>query len=691
MTGQGTRWGRWLWAGVACLIWANSFGTGQAAEEPPVIQPPANAAEVALPPKPAEAPKAEAPDQDDPNAQVQLRGPLHEAFASQISLDAKPDEVILKQPPKPVEEIPPDTRPEGDDVQWIPGYWAWDDAAEDFLWVSGVWRDAPPSRRWVPGYWAEADGGWRWHNGAWVPIEQKTIQYLPPPQASLERGPTSEAPSAEHIWVPGTWLYRETGYGWRPGYWTVGQPGWCWIPDHYVWTPSGMIFVPGYWDYELDQRGVAFCPVVFRGPGYLAPGYCYRPSIVIDSGLLMLHLFGHPRHCHYYFGDYYYDRCVRVGFYPWYRPLPHHHHYDPVWSYCRWEHARRGIDVTARLQGWHDYYRQKPDLRPPHTLPIKPPPMHQGPLQDLAKKHPPVLGRPLTQVVASKEKGAGFVKVTPTELTHVRGAAGAMNGLVADRKNLELGRPEFGKLPPSNKSLPGTTDVGSKHIKKLGLPEQSRPSAGTARTDLTASGAAAGRPGGKNRVPPKDPATLVKAGVTGERPTTGPRTDAGKDLGRSKLTSKDTPSVLGTGKPAASTGATAGGTSPGGSTSGKRIDSKDTRGTGRSDAGTRSGGSNVLGGGQPTIGGGKPATGSGKPVTGGGQPAIGGGKPATGSGKPATGGGQPKIRGDQPSSGGGQPSIRGGGRSSSSDRGRSSDSGRGKSRSDDDRKDKKGR
>lgn len=33
--------------------------------------------------------------------------------------------------------LPPDQKPEGDDVAWIPGYWAWDDERNDFLWVSG--------------------------------------------------------------------------------------------------------------------------------------------------------------------------------------------------------------------------------------------------------------------------------------------------------------------------------------------------------------------------------------------------------------------------------------------------------------------------------------------------------------------------------------------------------------------------
>ena len=43
--------------------------------------------------------------------------------------------MIPKQPPAPIEELPPEQKPEGDDVQWVPGYWAWDDNRNDFLWI----------------------------------------------------------------------------------------------------------------------------------------------------------------------------------------------------------------------------------------------------------------------------------------------------------------------------------------------------------------------------------------------------------------------------------------------------------------------------------------------------------------------------------------------------------------------------
>src|SRR5437867_578354 len=55
------------------------------------------------------------------------RGPIHEAFAQPIVFDAKAGTVVKKEPPKPIEEMPPAEKPEGDNVQWVSGYWAWDD------------------------------------------------------------------------------------------------------------------------------------------------------------------------------------------------------------------------------------------------------------------------------------------------------------------------------------------------------------------------------------------------------------------------------------------------------------------------------------------------------------------------------------------------------------------------------------
>src|SRR5258708_23830977 len=116
-----------------------------------------------------------------------------------------------------MEETPAEQKPEGDNVQWIAGYWAWDDARSDFLWVSGFWRVPPPGRAWVPGSWRKTDAGFQWVGGVWTPAAQPDMQYLPQPPASIEAGPTIPAPTADHVYVPGTWVYSGYRYAWRPG------------------------------------------------------------------------------------------------------------------------------------------------------------------------------------------------------------------------------------------------------------------------------------------------------------------------------------------------------------------------------------------------------------------------------------------------------------------------------------------
>ena len=111
------------------------------------------------------------PDQDQ-GAQVLTRGPVHEAFAAPVAHDPKPGLIAAKEPPAPVEEMPPDQKPAGQNVQWIPGYWSWDQSRNDYIWVSGVWREPPPGRQWVPGYWHQVEGGFQWVPGAWVPVSQ---------------------------------------------------------------------------------------------------------------------------------------------------------------------------------------------------------------------------------------------------------------------------------------------------------------------------------------------------------------------------------------------------------------------------------------------------------------------------------------------------------------------------------------
>jgi WXXGXW repeat (2 copies) len=83
---------------------------------------------------------------DEQGVQVPTRGPVHEAFAGVVTFNPEPGVEAPKAPPELIKEVPPDERPEGATVSRIPGYWAWDDERNDFLWVSGVWRALPPGR-----------------------------------------------------------------------------------------------------------------------------------------------------------------------------------------------------------------------------------------------------------------------------------------------------------------------------------------------------------------------------------------------------------------------------------------------------------------------------------------------------------------------------------------------------------------
>src|SRR5450756_122316 len=125
--------------------------------------------------------RAQAPDADVAGATVLTRGPVHEAFAGVVTFSPEPGIVVTKAPPEAIEELPPEERPEGDNVTWIPGYWAWDDERNDYLWVSGTWRALPPGRAWMAGYWGKTPQGYQWTSGYWADATAQDTTYLPAP------------------------------------------------------------------------------------------------------------------------------------------------------------------------------------------------------------------------------------------------------------------------------------------------------------------------------------------------------------------------------------------------------------------------------------------------------------------------------------------------------------------------------
>jgi hypothetical protein len=293
----------------------------------------------------------------DEDVEVTLKGPLHEAFARTVTLDPMPGPRVDRQPPEPIDEVPPDVQPEGDNVVWIPGYWSWDDSENDFLWISGLWRDMPPGRRWVPGYWAPDGNAWQWYSGFWAGAEQESVNYLPQPPGNLDLGPTSPAPSDNYFWIPGCWQYSGLAYNWRPGYWAPFVNDWVWVPSSYCATPRGYVYCDGYWDYRLSRRGTCFASLRFHRYGH----YDYRPSYVLNPSSLLLHLFVDSRTGCYLYGDWYGHRAAM----PWYATNRQHRCYDPILTYNCWTY---GSGYTTRLAGWTSWFHSHPDHRPRHSL-----------------------------------------------------------------------------------------------------------------------------------------------------------------------------------------------------------------------------------------------------------------------------------------------------------------------------------
>ncbi len=75
--------------------------------------------------------------------------------------------VSFGPPPLPVYDQP--ICP-GDGYIWTPGYWAWDDDADDYYWVPGTWVLAPEvGFLWTPPWWGWSGGVFLFHEGWWGP------------------------------------------------------------------------------------------------------------------------------------------------------------------------------------------------------------------------------------------------------------------------------------------------------------------------------------------------------------------------------------------------------------------------------------------------------------------------------------------------------------------------------------------
>jgi hypothetical protein len=308
--------------------------------------------------------KEEAPQK---GVEVLTRGPIHEAFVEPLTANPRPNPIIHQKPPAAIEELPPDQKPEGTHIQWIPGYFAWDETGDDYIWISGLWRATPPGRQWMPGHWAPEADGWQWISGYWAADAQAEVEYLPPPPTSIDMGPSAEAPDADSLYEPGTWVYQDRRYLWRPGFWLRPRPDWFYNPARYTYTPAGYIFSDGYWDYPLERRGMLFAPVRFSANVWGIPGWNYQPRYALGNQGLLGSLFVRPEFNRYYFGDYYGPEYNRQGIVPWFDHRMGSKTPDPLFSYTRWN-SRADAQWEGNLRGLHKDRLAGNAARPPITL-----------------------------------------------------------------------------------------------------------------------------------------------------------------------------------------------------------------------------------------------------------------------------------------------------------------------------------
>lgn len=71
------------------------------------------------------------------------------------------------------------------------------------------------------------------------------VHAAPPP---LRADVITVAPSPEHVWVSGYWVWRNDDWAWQSGYWEPRpHPKAEWVPGQWVATSSGWLWKDGRW------------------------------------------------------------------------------------------------------------------------------------------------------------------------------------------------------------------------------------------------------------------------------------------------------------------------------------------------------------------------------------------------------------------------------------------------------------
>ena len=460
------------------LAWTSWLG----AQEAPPLQAP-------TPISSAPADPLAAPAQPAGTAQgieVMARGPVHEAFATPLG-EPQPTLIVAKAPPKALEELPPEQKPEGN-VAWIGGYWSWDDDRKDYLWVSGIWRTAPPNKEWVPGYWRENNEQYQWVPGFWTQVQaeaqKQDVMYMPRPPAPPAVA-VGVAPNTTSFYVPGTWEWHGDNYAWRPGYWAQVQPGYVWVASHYQWTPGGYVYIPGYWDLAVSRRGVLYAPVVVD-PAVVRVGYVYTPGYVVGDTIVLDAMFVRPAYCHYYFGDYYgpgyrdlgYESCIVYS----------RTHYEPIIVYERYDHRDDPRWETVQINLYFGRNSGQMPL-PPRTLVQQ---INNTTIINQTNVYKTTVLAPASQL--STFKNVRTTTLDTTTRMQVRAQARAIQQASVQRQQVERALPGVPTNRPQRRAFPFPGHNPRSHERLLPWAARRGPRPGVIRLNPATRLGPAGRP-----------------------------------------------------------------------------------------------------------------------------------------------------------------------------------------------------
>jgi hypothetical protein len=242
----------------------NSGSTPPPPPPGPVASPPLEGPVIDLEPiRPDDASVRDSPraEQDSGNTST-----THDALLDQSARSPSERIHAPKQPPGPIAERPSGRRPNRR-ATWVPGYWDWDSARAEFVWIGGVWQIPPPGSMWVTARWRRDQDGWYRSSGFWTRRRDSgaiaTTFSAPAQPAWRTAGPPADhpddipasAPGPDYFFVPGHYTPAGDQLEWKRGFWARAQSGWDWIPARWIRRAAGWEFRAGYW--VADTAGAA--------------------------------------------------------------------------------------------------------------------------------------------------------------------------------------------------------------------------------------------------------------------------------------------------------------------------------------------------------------------------------------------------------------------------------------------------